>query len=71
MDEFMMRNPPAFHRATGNDFAMAAGCPEAVAVGQDIVGQGGNIIDAAVAAVAASCVAMPHMTGLGGDLDFV
>lgn len=64
----MSSNRPSCHSATGNDFAVSAGCPEAVQAAQDIFRQGGNIVDAAVAAVATSCVAMPHMTGIGGEL---
>jgi len=67
-DDMMTHHPPLYYSTTARRFAMAAGCTEAVQVGRDIMRQGGNIVDAAVAAVAASCVAMPHMTGLGGDL---
>lgn len=55
-------------QAAGRHYAVAAGCEQAAMAAQAVLSQGGNVVDAAVAAAAASCVAMPHMTGLGGDL---
>ncbi|MDM0041744.1 gamma-glutamyltransferase [Variovorax sp. J22G21] len=59
---------PTYRQAIGRRFAVSAGCPEAVDAALDVMQQGGNVVDAAVAAAAASCVAMPHMTGIGGEL---
>ncbi|VVD77237.1 gamma-glutamyltransferase [Pandoraea communis] len=39
----------------------------ASAAGRDVLQQGGNAIEAAIAVAAMLCVTMPHFTGLGGD----
>lgn len=39
----------------------------ASAAGRDVLQQGGNAIEAAIAIAAMLCVTMPHFTGLGGD----
>ncbi len=41
--------------------------PDATRAGLAILRDGGNAIEAALAAVATLCVVYPHMTGLGGD----
>ncbi|WP_087688586.1 gamma-glutamyltransferase family protein [Pandoraea sp. PE-S2R-1] len=43
--------------------------PHALAsmAGRDVLQQGGNAIEAAIAIAAMLCVTMPHFTGLGGD----
>ncbi|OZI34200.1 hypothetical protein CAL29_11685 [Bordetella genomosp. 10] len=63
-----MPHTPAYRAANGKKFAIAGGSPEVVDAARKIFDCGGNVVDAATAAAAAACVAMPHMTGLGGDL---
>jgi gamma-glutamyltranspeptidase / glutathione hydrolase len=47
--------------------AIACGHPLGVAAGMRMLGDDGNAVDAAVAAIAALCVVLPNACGLGGD----
>lgn len=54
--------------ATGERGAVAAAHALATAAGLEILGSGGSAVDAALAAQAVICVAMPQAAGLGGDV---
>ncbi len=55
-------------RTSPDGFFFACPRPEALDAAVAIREQGGNAVDAAVAAAATLSVCYPHMTGLGGDL---
>jgi len=54
--------------ATGSRFAIATPHHAATAVGERVLLDGGNAIDAAIAAAVALTVVYPHMCAVGGDI---
>jgi gamma-glutamyltranspeptidase/glutathione hydrolase len=59
---------PGALSAVGENYAVVCGCHEATAAAVDMLRRGGNVVDAALAASATLCVALPQAVSVGGDL---
>jgi gamma-glutamyltranspeptidase/glutathione hydrolase len=55
-------------KSSGSRFAVSSGCRYATFVALDILKDGGNVFDAALAGAAVLCVTSPHAVSIGGDL---
>ena len=58
----------AAQRIQAEEYAVVSGHPEATAVGMQVLRDGGNVVDAAIATSLALGVAEPYGSGLGGKL---
>jgi len=67
---FLQKHPiqmaPNEFQSQGEKIAIATQGPHSAKIAQEIIDQGGNLIDAAVAASFAISVERPHSTGIGG-----
>ena len=69
LDKFITRDfsNPGKSNVISSNFMAVSSHHIASSVGIEILKNGGNAVDAALAMSAVLCVAEPHMTGIGGD----
>lgn len=57
-----------YRTSMGARYAIVSGCRHATEAAENVLMDGGNVFDAALAGAAVLCVTLPHAVSIGGDL---